>query len=261
MPYLSGITIYPVKSLNPISVTEARIVEGGGLAHDREFAFFDDQGKFVNGKRTPKVHALRASIDWKDGILCLQRLDTRQINLFHLQHDRAKLDTWLSEYFEMPVHLDQNTSGGFPDDKKAPGPTLIGNATLEEIARWYDDQITLQELKIRFRANLEISDCPPFWEDCLFAGPEETLRFQIGDVSIDGTNPCQRCIVPTRDSQTGEAFPEFSQIFRQKREQTLPSWANATRFNHFYRLAVNTIVPESEIGKVLRVGDEVRLAG
>ncbi len=67
MPHLSGITIYPFKSLDPVSVPQTRIVEGGGLEHDREFAFFDADGKYINGKRTPKVHHLCASVDWKDG--------------------------------------------------------------------------------------------------------------------------------------------------------------------------------------------------
>ena len=30
-----------------------------------------------------------------------------------------------------------------------------------------------------------------------------------------------------------------------------------SRFNHFYRLAVNTIVPADQAGKTVRVGDEV----
>lgn len=134
---------------------------------------------------------------------------------------------------------------------------MIGQATLEEVGSWYPG-IALTELRVRFRANLEIADTPPFWEDRLFGAPDETVRFQIGDVVLEGTNPCQRCIVPTRDTRTGEPFPEFSQTFRARREETLPPWANAARFNHFYRLAVNTRIPASEIGKSLRVGDEVR---
>ena len=85
------------------------------------------------------------------------------------------------------------------------------------------------------------------------------VPFRIGGVTIHGVNPCQRCVVPPRDPETGEAIPDFSPIFRTKREETLPAWAARSRFNHFYRLAVNTRVPESEVGKVLRVGDEVRL--
>jgi hypothetical protein len=39
----------------------------------------------------------------------------------------------------------------------------------------------------------------------------------------------------------------------------LPEWAEKSRFNHFYRLAVNTIVPADQAGKMVRVGDEVQV--
>jgi len=43
------------------------------------------------------------------------------------------------------------------------------------------------------------------------------------------------------------------------RKQTLPEWADARRFNHFYRFALNTSILEEEAEKRLRVGDLVRL--
>jgi uncharacterized protein YcbX len=58
MPYLAGIFIYPIKSLDRIAVTQATILKSGALKHDREFALFDEQGRFVNGKRNAKVHLL-----------------------------------------------------------------------------------------------------------------------------------------------------------------------------------------------------------
>jgi uncharacterized protein YcbX len=259
VPHLSRITIHPIKSLDPVTVLQTRIVEGGGLEHDRELGFFDDNGKFVNGKRTPKVHLLRSFVDWKDGSVRFEVRDTGAVETFHLHKERHILDDWLSCFFEMPVHLRQNVTGGFPDDLKAPGPTLIGSSTLREVSSWYAGAISETELRVRFRANLEISDAVPFWEDRLFAAPDQVVRFRVGDVEFEGTNPCQRCIVPTRDTKSGEQFTDFAQIFRERRQQTLPDWANAERFNHFYRLAVNTCVPVSEIGKTLRVGDAVIL--
>jgi len=85
------------------------------------------------------------------------------------------------------------------------------------------------------------------------------LRFRIGDCLFDGNNPCQRCVVPPRDPFTGINNPEFAKIFARKRQETLPSWAEKSRFNHFYRLSVNTKVPDGEAGKVIRVGDELEI--
>jgi len=45
----------------------------------------------------------------------------------------------------------------------------------------------------------------------------------------------------------------------EMRKKTLPPWSQPLRFNHYYRFAINTSIPESETGRILRVGDEVRL--
>ena len=63
MPYLSRITIYPVKSLEGYDVDEATVLPGGALDYDRRFAIRDAAGKWVNGKRTDDVHRLRSSFD------------------------------------------------------------------------------------------------------------------------------------------------------------------------------------------------------
>jgi uncharacterized protein YcbX len=184
--------------------------------------------------------------------------DTRGEASFHLPAQQSALEDWVSAWLEQPVMLTQNFDGGFPDDMLAPGPTLISTATLEVVASWYPD-VTVEEARRRFRANLEISGVPAFWEDRLFSGPGEAVPFHIGEIIFHGVNPCQRCIVPTRDSFSAEASSEFSQIFRANREATLPSWADRSRFNHFYRLAVNTCVPLAGEGKKVRIGDLLTL--
>ena len=82
--------------------------------------------------------------------------------------------------------------------------------------------------------------------------------FRVGDVQMEGINPCQRCVVPTRDPETGEVDDRFQKIFIQKRQATLPEWVERSRFNHFYRLAVNTRIPTSEAGKLLALGAEFK---
>ncbi|MBK9571056.1 MAG: MOSC N-terminal beta barrel domain-containing protein [Chitinophagaceae bacterium] len=55
-PILSNITIYPVKSLDGITLQKAVITEGGCLLHDREYALADNKGNFIIGKSNPLVH-------------------------------------------------------------------------------------------------------------------------------------------------------------------------------------------------------------
>lgn len=145
---------------------------------------------------------------------------------------------------------------GFPDDTNASGPTVISTGTLEEVASWFLD-VSVDEMRLRLRANLEIGGVPPFWEDQLFAQEGQCVQFRVGEVLLKGINPCQRCVVPSRDSQTGEVTRNFQKIFIQQRRETLPSWTTLSRFNHFYKLSVNTNVPESEAGKQLHSGDAI----
>ena len=46
--------------------------------------------------------------------------------------------------------------------------------------------------------------------------PAPSVPFQIGDVHWLGVNPCQRCVVPTRDSTSGELTAGFQKVVRQR---------------------------------------------
>lgn len=258
MPHLARIDLYPFKSLDGITVQSANILASGALEHDREYACFDRQGKVVNGKRYAQIHQLRSQFSTNYQTLTLQAPKTDPQS-FHIEQERDALEAWLSEFFQIEIQVQQNAVLGFPDDTDSPGPTLISTATLEAVADWYDD-LTVTELRRRLRTNLEIGGVPAFWEDQLFADADHLVQLQIGSVVLEGVNPCQRCIVPTRDSQSGVATPKFQKTFLQNRKQTLPNWVNPARFNHFYRLAVNTRIPPSQ-SSVLTQGDQVILKG
>ena len=258
MPFVARILLYPIKSFGPLEVTEAAVTNSGALQHDREFALFDGEGRFVNGKRSPLVHGLTAAFDPAAGVMHFCQHATGKAQCFAWPDAEATLNAWLSDYFGQAVQVRRNAGGGFPDDQNALGPTVISTATLEEVASWFPG-LSVASARIRFRANIEIGGVPAFWEDRLFGEPDTVLPFKIGGVTFHGINPCQRCVVPPRDPATGEALPDFSQTFRARREETLPAWANRSRFNHFYRLAVNTRVPRTEVGKTVRVNDVVSL--
>lgn len=255
-PRLSSIRIYPVKSLDPVAVHESRVIGGGGLEHDREFRLTDEKGRTLNGKLLgEKIIQLRSEFDFAFSELTVRQGDSTL--RARLPQEKAAAEAWFSERFGQTSILQQDSNLGFPDDSEASGPTLISRATLEEVAGWFD--LDLEETRRRFRANLEVDGTPAFWEDRLF-GESEPNRFRIGDVEMEGVNPCARCAVPTRDSISGRATPaRFAKIFGDRRRASLPEWAAKARFDHTYRLAVNTRIPESENGKVLTIGDEIRL--
>jgi uncharacterized protein YcbX len=252
---LSRIMVYPVKSLDGVSVNEARITQGGILEFDRIHAIVDETGAYVNGKRTPRVQLLRTEYapDFQEIVIGVTGETTR--HRFSL-NDSAPLNRWLSDFFEFTVMLASDVKSGFPDDRTAFGPTITGEASLREVARWFPG-LSLENVRRRFRSNLELEDGEPFWEDRLFGKPGELKPFQIGGVHFLGHNPCQRCVVPVRDPDRADPIPNFQKTFMERRKETLPSWAEPERFNHYYRFAINTSVPVTETGKLLRVGDPV----
>ncbi|HEX8871510.1 MAG TPA: hypothetical protein VF758_02015, partial [Candidatus Acidoferrum sp.] len=120
--------------------------------------------------------------------------------------------------------------------------------------------IALDEARMRFRTTLEVEGVPAFWEDRLFRENERSVvRFTIGELHLEGSNPCARCPVPPRDPFTGVSVDGFQKRFTELRDASLPEWSPRERFDHFYRFATNTRVAPSETGKVLRVGDVVTL--
>lgn len=258
MPHLKRIVLFPIKSLDGFEVSTTRILSSGALDGDRRYAIADESGKFINGKRNPPVHGLRALFDGRRNAVTFDAAG-RACKTFRFHEDRRELEAWLSGYFGSAVQVLENP-GGFPDDTDASGPTIVGEARTREVASWFPG-LRAENIRRRFRANLELAGVPAFWEDQLFGEQGTVVDFAVGEVRFEGSNPCARCVVPARDPVTAEGYAEFQKKFMARRKQTLPSWAATSRFDHFYRLCVNTRIPESQAGKTLNVGDEVTLLG
>ena len=257
-PHLTRICLYPIKSLDAVEVHEAVALRAGSLAHDREYCLRDGGGLILNSKRLgEQLIEIRSEFHFGLGEVVLRT--NGESSLFRLDQDQTRIEQWFGECLGQPVTLSRNAAGGFPDDDETSGPTLVSTATLEEIATWFAD-MTAEEVRRRFRPNLEIGGVPAFWEDRLFGGRGEKVPFRIGEVAIEGIKPCSRCTVPPRDSLTGQINDtSFTNVFAERRAKSLPVWADRGCFDHFYRLTTNTKIPESEAGKVLQVGDSVIL--
>jgi uncharacterized protein YcbX len=254
MPYIQRITLFPIKSLDGVEVKTATISAGGALLDDRRYAMVDADGRFVNGKRTAAVHGLRSHYDLSERTVELSIQDANESRVFHLDRERDAMAQWLSAFFGFSVRLVEAADKGFPDDDVYPGPTLVSSGTLEAVAGWFDGLET-GDLRRRLRTNIEIGGVEPFWEDRLFAAKGVPVPFKLGEVRMEGGNPCQRCVVPTRDPLTGAVFPGFAKRFVEHRSASLAPWAERSRFDHFYRLCVNTTVVDGQAGMEIRLQD------
>ncbi len=254
---LARIDLYPIKSFDAVTVETAGVLPAGCLEHDRRFAVFDDDGKVVNGKRTPLVHLLHTTFDPDFNRVTIVDRRSDRAETFSLSGDYSPLESRLSEHFGFAVHIRENVEAGFPDDTLSSGPTIIAAETLARVAEWLG--LTYDEARRRFRANLVVEGGGAFWDDRLFGNPGETVTFRAGELMFFGTNPCARCVVPSRDPATGRQQPGFAKVFAQNRQASLPDWSPPDAFDHFYRLAVNTRLFAPATGGRLCIGDSVEV--
>ena len=278
MPTLDRITLYPVKSLDGVDVEEARVLPSGALEFDRRWRLVDLDGRVVNAKRSARFHAIRAEFALAERLVSLsidpaalaahaipgiEQVASLSPESFHLVPGPEGPCGWLSEAIGIGVLLEERADGGFPDDRDAPGPTLVSTASLAEVARWFG--FDLAESRRRFRANLEIGGCEAFWEDTLASPvrpglapsladlpgdipadpyaslpPPEPKEFSIGEAWFKATNVCKRCVVPTRNARTGSITAHFRDAFEARRGRGLRPDVDASNWVHFYRLGVNT---------------------
>ena len=252
MARLERLRIYPVKGLDGIDVDAAEVRAGGTLDGDREFALLDADGDPLNGKRTAAVHDLDASFDPGSGALTVETPSGERAR-FVLPDESQRASTWFSDFFEGEFTLERDGDRGFVD-RPGMGPSVVSTATLETVASWFDD-LTVESVRRRLRANVEVGGVGPFWED-RFVG-DDAPGFEIGGVRFEGIKPCGRCVVPSRDPDTGEALPEFRERFIEKRRETFPEFADADAFDHHFAVMILSRVPAASERPTLRVGDSV----
>jgi hypothetical protein len=286
MAEVSRIRVYPVKSLPGVDVNSVPVCDSGRIKHDREYAIFDAEGAYVNGRRNELVHRIDTSIDLPGNAIEFRIRDTDREYACDLDgiDDDPELEAWLSDFFDEPVSVERARQSNFTDSAggiipyrvNATGPTVVGEETLAEVASWYED-LDSEDVFRRLRTNVVIGDVEPFWEDRLYSDTAATHRnpgtgveFTVGDVTHYGVMCKPRCVVPSRDPETGERNPDFPGKFAEKRKERLPEWVDADTLGtnldrdgdgDYYYLTVVTRIPASESGQEIAVGDRVSIRG
>lgn len=267
MPQIENLWVYPVKGLDRMAVDESRINEAGTLTGDRKYALLDPDedtvikdrtdsvGKTFNGKEIDTLHGLTSTFDPETDELTLQTDESDDSVTFDLETEFEVASEWFSDFVEREVALRQRGPPSFIDRPKL-GPSVISTGTLKEIASWFDE-MTVEGARKRFRPNIEVSGVQPFWEDRFLA--DDPSGFSISGTRLEGAEACARCVVPSRDPDTGDAIRKFRSRFSERREETLPEWADPDKFDHFFSVMTITEVPDESRGETIRVGDDVRV--
>ena len=259
MAHIETLRLYPLKGFDAVDAESIEITDAGTVAGDREYALVDPDGanpeRALNGKQLPAVHEVTAGFDRGREVIELATGAGERAR-FDLATDREAASEWLGEFFGRPVELRRRGPPSFVD-RPTLGPSVVSTATLEAVASWFDG-VTVEGARRRLRPNVEVGGVPAFWED-RFLG--DGSGFEAGGVRFEAVKPCGRCVVPSRDPDTGDPIEGFRARFVERREGTLPEWVDPEDFEHFYAVTIITNVPAASRGETLRVGDEVRADG
>lgn len=256
-PTVSRIRIYPIKALDPVELTAAE-VGVHSLRYDREFAMIALDQRYMNSKRTGRVNELKAEYDLPNYTVHLSPRAGGVVRSFHLLQQKPELESYLTDFFGEPVSLVHDTDGQLMDIPTASSVTIVSEASLRSLQQEFSDR-PLEDIRLRFRATIELNGVDAYWEENLVAEPGVGMRIQLGDVEMIGVSPRARCNVPPRDPLTGVTDKTFVKRMMKSRQATLPKGSHLPEYGNLYHLTINTYIPQSQKGKWLRVGDALKI--
>ena len=253
--HVARIAIAPVKALHVVEKDEVELAHTG-VAGDRRFWMLDGDGRLVNDKRHPQLLRVRAAWDEATRELLLEFPDGRRVEgvvepgelveaeLYGQPHaSRAVPGTWqeaLSEYAGEPVTFLWSERGAVDRGVGGGAVTVISRGSLERLRREAGANGPVDGR--RFRMLFEIDGVGEHGEDKWFGH-----RVGIGDAVIAAVGDVGRCVVTTKNPDTGETdlatLDTLAAYRREGRTEPLPFGIHAA---------------VTQPGRV-RVGDPVRV--
>jgi uncharacterized protein YcbX len=230
--HLSGLFIYPVKSLRGIAVESAQIDELG-LVGDRRFMVVDETDRCITQRSSPRMAIIETELTPTELILRAPNVGTctiprcsssppvpRTVSIWKSEGLIAE-DTgedssrWLSSFlglrcrlvrigkeFRRPVINPKSTQPGDVFTFADGYPFLL---TTEASLADLNDRILARGGEAvpmnRFRPNLVVSNAESFAED-------NWPLIEIGSATFRDGGPCERCVITTTDQLTSERGKE-----------------------------------------------------
>lgn len=268
---LSGLFIYPVKSLGGCTVSTAE-TDALGLVGDRRFMVIDEHGRFLTQRTLPQMariqtaltaDALTLSTPAASGSIAIARVSDptavlRTVTVWKSEGLLAEdcgdeVSHWLSDFLGLRCHLvriGEKFSRPMLKPAARPGDVVsfadaypflvISEASLadlnDRLVTRDDDPLPMN----RFRANLVVNGCPAYAED-------SWPRVRIGKINFRAGGPCARCLVTTTDQLSAERGKEpLRTLATYRRDPADPTDVNFGQ----------NLIHETKSG-TLRVGDAV----
>ena len=269
MLQLSGIWIYPVKSLGGIALQSAKVTDRG-LEHDRRWLLVDDDGLFLTQREFPELALFKTAID--DSFLTIthqkQTSESIQIKLNQSSFDsksKIKVTVWddtidafevnatASNWFTKRLGLSVRLVY-MPEEshRKVDVAYSVSGAEINSFSDGYPfliiGQSSLDDLNSRLKEPIPMNRFRPnFVFTVGEAYEEESWReMSIGGLLFFGVKPCGRCVITTIDQDLGIKSGKDPLL-------TLSKYRKAGKSVLFGQNLVGT-----QLGKV-SVGDEIKV--
>ena len=275
---VTGLAIYPVKSMRGIACTEARLTPEG-LEHDRRFMVARPNGRFVTQRDMPRLALIETRLDASGVTLSVPDLEPlaipfdrdggKRISVRIWGQDCVAVDQggsvarWLRQALHSaeplrlvamapgfvrpqgkPAELGADTHTRFADA----APYLVASeASLAQLNRALEHDGQAAVPMDRFRPNIVLRGPEAFAEHAVrrAAGPGYALRF---------AHPCRRCVVTTIDQATARRDPD-REPFRTLQRLNPESGSNGAPV-----FGQNAALDDGA-GATIRLGDTLYLEG
>src|SRR5579864_153130 len=223
MFHISGLFIYPIKSLGGISV-ETALVTDRGFQYDRRYMLVDEHNMFLTQREYPVMALLQTTIDGNDLLvhhkkpvdlklrLPLTPVNEGEVARVQVWEDTCEAiyisqtaDKWFSERIGAScrlVYLPETSrrevdkryalkdditsfSDGYPI-------LMIGQSSLDDLNSRMKEALPIN----RFRPNIVFTGGLPFEEDTM-------EHFIVNGIHCYAVKPCARCVITTTNQETG----------------------------------------------------------
>ena len=249
---VTGLYVYPVKSLAGISLNVAELGERG-FKYDREWMLVDRDNRFVSQREIPRMALVKTAIDEAGQCLQLhlpQTDEPDEILSIPLDMDRSydgnsprqtvavkvwddkvaaivesdKVNAALSKFFGKElrlVRMQKDFRRKVDPDYAPEDQDIVGFADgfpilliSEESLADLNDRLEYPVSMNRFRPNITTAGGAAFGED-------EWQEASIGKIKLTFVKPCARCAITTVDQESGLAGKEPLRTlanFRKRRQ-------------------------------------------
>jgi len=281
---ISQLFIYPVKSLRGIAVKQAEITPLG-FKYDRHWMIIDHQNKFVTQRKHPQMVTIKTLLNESSLRLSKQGMPDIEVDLelkiaavnslnaiiwkdtCEVIDEGDAISAWLTKALtsKKTLRLVRMAHGQFRPQSKperfgkhnttqfadAVSYLICNQNSLDKLNKELTQNSIAPSNMEQFRPNIVLSNSVN--SDGLTAFSEhQALEFVHRDYTFTSCDPCQRCIVPTINLETGKKHPHQEPYKTLVQLNPMPNQLKAPAFGQ------NATLKRAKKNQLVKIDDPIK---